>query len=395
MLGIGGRFVGARGMVPMPNLANLSPTAATAAIQAAGLRLGSASEVSSSNSGDNEKVFSQSVSAGTLVDYDSDVNYSYYRYVPPAIVYTLDTVKISDGPGIPEEACNVNGSNIYEHCTRTRSPFKYKLLANGVWDGVSYGGYGSDYTGWSCSVKADKCGNVRSEGTRRFVSAGTCQQNNTRVDTYSYDYVAGTPTGVLFQETVACTFVAAVPIYQLSKVYTQTACIDPSTEYPAGYKVYNDIWMYSDGVSRVRIEGVREPCPCPETRVRGEPYYFGCDGNSRQCTRIDKIYDCNGNFLREGRVSCDPIPCACSSTAGIIAGTCTTTGISTSRKWTGTRTCTYRNPDCSTESRSETVCGGCDPWVNTSPCIGRQRYQSQTCFNANCTTFTNVRTVSC
>jgi hypothetical protein len=93
MLGIGGRFVGAKGMVAMPNLANLSPSASNSAILAAGLRPGTVSVVDTSTQSDNDKTFLQSVSAGTLVDLESLINYSYYRYVAPAVVYTLDSQK--------------------------------------------------------------------------------------------------------------------------------------------------------------------------------------------------------------------------------------------------------------------------------------------------------------
>jgi hypothetical protein len=85
MLGIGGKFAGAKGMVAVPNLSNLSPDAALSALQSVGLSRGTVGTGTTSNSGLNNKVFSQSVSAGTLIDYDSAINYEYYIFVAPPV----------------------------------------------------------------------------------------------------------------------------------------------------------------------------------------------------------------------------------------------------------------------------------------------------------------------
>lgn len=81
MLGIGGKFVGAKGMVRMPDLSNLTPDQALSAIENAGLRRGSLGSSTTNNSGLGNKVFAQSILAGTLVDYESVIDYSYYIYV--------------------------------------------------------------------------------------------------------------------------------------------------------------------------------------------------------------------------------------------------------------------------------------------------------------------------
>lgn len=84
MLGIGGRFVGAKGMVAVPNLSSLSRSAAQAAITNAGLSfIENSSPVDTTNSALGDKVSGQSVSPGTLVDYESSISYSYFRYVAP------------------------------------------------------------------------------------------------------------------------------------------------------------------------------------------------------------------------------------------------------------------------------------------------------------------------
>lgn len=84
MLGIGGRFAGAKGMVAVPDLSNLNPDQALAVLSSIGLRRGSLGSSTTNNSGIDNRVFAQSISAGTLVDYESSVDYSYYIYVPPA-----------------------------------------------------------------------------------------------------------------------------------------------------------------------------------------------------------------------------------------------------------------------------------------------------------------------
>jgi PASTA domain len=83
VLGIGGKFAGAKGMVPMPDLSNLSPDQALAALQNAGLRRRNLGSSTTNNSGLGNKVFAQSVSAGTLIDYETEIDYSYYIYVAP------------------------------------------------------------------------------------------------------------------------------------------------------------------------------------------------------------------------------------------------------------------------------------------------------------------------
>jgi hypothetical protein len=68
-------------MVAVPNLSNRTPSQAIADLNAVGLQAGTSTSSNTSNSSIGNLVFSQSVSAGTLVDYDSVINYNYYVYV--------------------------------------------------------------------------------------------------------------------------------------------------------------------------------------------------------------------------------------------------------------------------------------------------------------------------
>jgi len=86
MLGIGGKFAGAKGMVAVPNLSGLSTEAALSSLQNSGLVRGSVGTGTTSDSALENKVFSQSIPAGTLVDYETVVNYSFNLFVPPVIL---------------------------------------------------------------------------------------------------------------------------------------------------------------------------------------------------------------------------------------------------------------------------------------------------------------------
>lgn len=86
-------------MVAMPDLSGLSRDAAIAAVTSAGLVFSSSSNIDST-SGNNGKVVSQSVSAGTLVDYESLITFGVGFYTAPAgpvIEFRTDTEIDIDG----------------------------------------------------------------------------------------------------------------------------------------------------------------------------------------------------------------------------------------------------------------------------------------------------------
>jgi hypothetical protein len=83
VLGIGGKFTGSKGMVAMPDLSNRTPEEALSLLAQAGLSRKSLGSSSTSNSSLSNKTFGQSVSAGSLVDYETQIDYSYYIYVAP------------------------------------------------------------------------------------------------------------------------------------------------------------------------------------------------------------------------------------------------------------------------------------------------------------------------
>lgn len=165
MLGIGGRFAGAKGMATMPNLSGLTPPQAEAAIIAAGLVIGSKTSSSTSDSGQDNKVNSQSVSAGILVDYETSINYNYLYYVAPyqpTITYGACEPYEFIGSGTfctGQQQCS-GGGIMY---------FRRQILADGSWTG------GYDYSGCATQITDSNCEYVdgECEYTKLVVCTGT------------------------------------------------------------------------------------------------------------------------------------------------------------------------------------------------------------------------------
>lgn len=78
-------------MVVMPQLAGLNRQQARAAIESSGLRFGGESSTTTSNQSLDNVTSSQSVAAGTLVDYESVVDIVFSTYVAP-VVTLVNTV---------------------------------------------------------------------------------------------------------------------------------------------------------------------------------------------------------------------------------------------------------------------------------------------------------------
>jgi hypothetical protein len=89
MLGIIARFGSSKGMVRVPNLSGLTTAEATSAIQNAGLKFSGSSTSTTSSSSLGDKVFSQSIASGTLVEYETAISFGNYVYVPyvPTVTY--------------------------------------------------------------------------------------------------------------------------------------------------------------------------------------------------------------------------------------------------------------------------------------------------------------------
>ena len=151
-------------MVLVPNLSGLSSANANLAITNAGLFIGSNTSTSTSNSSLNDTIASQSVPAGTLVEYESLVGYSVYSYVaPPAPV----------GPVIVgNTGCIYSESINYRIVCVNSSGSGYP-----AWDDRVYGIYtysnGSTQE-YTCSVSGGNSGNVSSQYTECGYVVPTC-----------------------------------------------------------------------------------------------------------------------------------------------------------------------------------------------------------------------------
>jgi hypothetical protein len=80
MLGFVTRFGSSKGMVAVPNLSGRTFDQALSDIQAAGLKFKNGTIRITNNQSLDKKVFAQDKTAGTLIDYDSEVSFNYDSY---------------------------------------------------------------------------------------------------------------------------------------------------------------------------------------------------------------------------------------------------------------------------------------------------------------------------
>lgn len=159
MLGIGGKFASAKGMVRVPDITGLTAEEADLAIALAGLRR---SRLISSGTTQlfslNNRIDSQTVLAGQLVDYETEISYRSLAYVappPPAAPPPVITL----GP-CEEYRFDANGTFCIGQQTCSGggvSQRRAKVLSNGVWSG-GYSECASFITGSSCSFVNGSCG---------------------------------------------------------------------------------------------------------------------------------------------------------------------------------------------------------------------------------------------
>jgi len=87
-----------RGMVQVPNIVGLSRTSGITTITSAGLNYAGDSSITTSNSSLNNIIASQNPVSGTLVDYNSDVSFVYYTYVPVTTTATTTVPPTTTSP---------------------------------------------------------------------------------------------------------------------------------------------------------------------------------------------------------------------------------------------------------------------------------------------------------
>lgn len=394
MLGIGGRFAGAKGMVQMPDISNLTPEQALSAITSAGLRARTQTSVNTNNSGLGNKVFNQSATAGQLVDYETDIDFSYYIYVPPAIIITYGAPEQYDS--ITESGCNrtpnnQGSSNQYFLCTRVTRYFRSKKLENGVWTG-GYGEYSTQTdANWNCSIVADQCGNTQVSVTEiaRSGCIGAPGTTGYQDVTYRRNYASGTPTNVTYTvQEFGCVIPPAR--FEVSRSVSVGACGSAgSGGCKCGQRTVITTIIYNTGPTESFT--TTECCPdnisCSNTPI----YWFACGTyapNLRRWTYRTVCTDCVGNTVSDTRYSGDESCC----TASCGAWSAWVTTSSTTR--TRSRVCT--RDDCSTFTETQTECSQtCGSWTDTSSCSGGFKSQARTCTLASCSTYTETRRIQC
>jgi len=400
MLGIGGRFAGAKGMVQMPDISNLTPEQALAAITSAGLKARTQTSVNTSNSGLGNKVFNQSATAGQLIDYETDIDFSYYIYQAPAVTITYGPSEQYDSgteTGCNKTPNNQGSSNQYFLCTRVTRYFRSKLLENGVWTG-GYGQYSTQTdANWNCSIVADQCGNTQVSTTEisRSACIGTPGTTGYQDVTYRRNYAAGTPTNVTYTiQEFGCSVPAAK--FETGRSVSYGPCGSAgSGGCKCGQRsVYTTI-TYNIGPSETIT--TTECCPdnisCSDTPI----YWFSCGAyatNKKRWTYRTVCTDCVGNTVSDTRYSGDV---DCCSQAGQCGAWSAWTASSSSTE-TRTRTCFYETSSgsCGTRTETETRCANiCGNWIDTSSCSGGYKSQARTCTSTNCSTYTETRRTQC
>lgn len=158
MLGIGGKFASSKGMVLVPNLVGLSSSAASSAITSAGLKVGTISETSGNSSQDGT-IASQGVAAGILVDYETVVPFTKYKYTAPSgpSIYKTD-VGSTCGILVSNSSYTCSGTTkttTYSNSTYTRYTYYWT-------DGTisTYDAYCNTTNGSITEEKSTDCGYV-------------------------------------------------------------------------------------------------------------------------------------------------------------------------------------------------------------------------------------------
>jgi len=386
MLGIGGRFAGAKGMVQMPDLANLNPEQAAALIASNGLRVRNQNSNNTTNSALGNKVFGQSITAGELVDYETQIDFSYYAYAAPAVTITYGSPEPYDTT--PEYGCNKTpnnqgSTNQYYYCTRNTTYYRSKKYEDGVWNG-EYGQYSSATdANWDCVITAGQCGNTQVSTTE--LSRTACNGSFFTI-TYRRNYAAGIPTNVTYSVQESCN--TPTPT---STSATRGNCSSAGVGgCKCGQRSVTTTTNYSDGSSTTSTS--YECCPDSTSCNNTATYWFACGAyapNKKRWTYRTVCTDCVGGVVSDTRVSGD-VDC-CTASCGAWSSWIKVA------TWVESRTRTCQRDDCSTYSESQTRCiDHCDTrWYNSGSCSGGIQKQTQTCQGADCSYYYKTRFVIC
>jgi hypothetical protein len=408
---------GAKGMVAMPSLIGLTRAEAEALILSSGLRVGSRSSTSTSSSGSDDRVGSQAIAQGTLVDYETSVSYQYLIYVAPPPPEPTAPYKI----GVTTGDCVAYDYSTRDVCTGSNYCFDtlrkdyYRAPILDVYsDGSTQpsGAYQECASSDEYVTGAQKCkviGKCDYAGETVAQPTTTCSNYNTACSGNQYQTrrkCVDTATGATVSDTLVATYACGCTssesacdsngwkisyytcynpdgsTYGGSSAISCTSCGDYTAgSCQNGIKTYTRT-CYTGGVASTGSY-TRECC----TASCGARYYFSCSNGLRHWTQICVREDCS-----EERVSGDDQCCY---------GQCGSWGSKTyvaSGVYIQSRTCIDANCDTYTDTR--TMCDAkCGSWTDTSSCTaspyGRYKNQKRTCTDAFCSTYTETRSIAC
>lgn len=121
MLGIGGKFASSKGMVAMPNLLGLTRLQAIVLLEEIGLKVANATGSSTSNQADNDKVFSQSYTAGELVNYETPISFVHYTYVAPPVPQGPTVINVVQSGCVEYERYEITNQRVCDTSTKLGS----------------------------------------------------------------------------------------------------------------------------------------------------------------------------------------------------------------------------------------------------------------------------------
>lgn len=381
MLGIGGRFAALKGMVRVPNLAGLSRSAAQTAIESAGLIYGGSSDTTINDISLDDKIANQSIIANTLVDYETSVSVTRYRYEASGGTPSYPPKPSDDGQIIPGD-CVISGGEISyptdeAYCDGTTRVQPTYQVYRRVDKKVTYT-EGPSYT-W-----------IRSEVNQPSVICDSVFSSN--FNTYNSSLC------------VSCTTVVSSTTYSGAN----SAC-------STGYSNYRTD-IYPDGCTpankTVALGCISDPNPpavtleytlfgdctqaTPETLSTGNvPCYY--DGGGIQ-TRT-RHYSDNTDVVDNICCTYTPPAPVCTPTTSTGAwSSCNAVGINPG---TRSRTVTTTFDDCSQTTVTETeTCynAGCGPYGEWSPACtgpGVQQTRSATCIDSAGNDYPDTQTQCC
>lgn len=381
MLGVGGRFASAKGMVRVPNLSNLSRASAQSAIEAAGLVYGGFADTVVADSGLDDKIANQNILPNTLVDYETVISVTRYRYEPPppppAPAYPpkpSDDGEIVQGACVSTTTivredgfCETNGTYVVPRYRVHTRIDKKKVYIQGP-------------TNWELTLvdqPAVECLQERLAADR-VVNASICLGCTTVVE---QNFFEGDNTNCASGRGNYRTDIYAIGCTPASRT-VQTTCVP--VQAPPTPTVTNTTFgdcIQSSGSSTAGI-------PCAS------------NGGGRR-TRTRTFSD--GSVVTDN-VCCEYVPpaktCTASTTTGAY-GDCNATGLQPGTK---SRTVTTVATDCSTTTTTQTAtcciafCEDFGPW--SPSCIGAahgtKQSRSTTCVSSiNCNQYPKTESRCC